>query len=231
MSAVRVAQSRTPRSSTAEADVQAMQDVLYDLLALGVDPDQQDVPSAQIESFLHEHARAPKGREEFLSFFATHGLSLRTSMAYAATEVRLPPLARAEEEPAASVSFPQAHALAEPEPEPATGAHRALAAAAAPRSGVRIVAWSAAALALALVGLAGWYGYATVSALRGELQRVRGHAERDRQAVQALRDHAAGLESSVAATSELVQRVDQKSDLLLESLLPPPHSQPRRKRQ
>ena len=54
-----------------------MQDVLYDILATGLDPDQSDAPSEAIERFLFEHARAPKTADEFRAFFAVHGLSVR----------------------------------------------------------------------------------------------------------------------------------------------------------
>ena len=95
MSAVRAAQSISPEPSALDADVQLMQDVLYDILATGVDPDQADAPSLEIEHFLFEHARAPKTAEEFRAFFAAHGLSVRARVSAArCAAIALPELTR-----------------------------------------------------------------------------------------------------------------------------------------
>ena len=81
------------------------------------------------------------------------------------------------------------------------------------------VLWVALGCMLALLGAGGYYGYATILELRAEVERTARHGRDNQQALRSLRDHAAGLESSVAATGELVQRMDQKSDLLIDSLL------------
>src|SRR5712671_6118944 len=106
MSAVRalsdlVEEAQAAQDSNPFAEVQAMQDVLYDILATGIDPEQSDAPSAEIERFLHEHARAPKTLDEFRAFFAEHGLSVRTrplpqaSAALSLPPIECPPAARA----------------------------------------------------------------------------------------------------------------------------------------
>jgi hypothetical protein len=50
--------STTP--ATESPGTQALQDVLYDTLAVGVDSDASASTASAIETFLHEHARSPK---------------------------------------------------------------------------------------------------------------------------------------------------------------------------
>jgi hypothetical protein len=226
MSAVRAAQSISSEPCALDADVQLMQDVLYDILATGLDPDQADAPSDAIERFLFEHARAPKTADEFRAFFATHGLSVR---------------ARAQEPVALSLALPEITRATEPmparmpvelespplDPEPVTGAHRFVLDPGedfTPRRGsggrgLTLAAWCAALCVVALCGAAAYYGYYTILDLRGEVARTNARHDQDRAAIATLQDQAAGLETSVSASGDLLQRVDEKSDFLVQSLL------------
>jgi hypothetical protein len=225
MSAVRVAMGVAREEDAFQVDVQFMQDALYDILATGIDPDQQEVPSVEIEHFLHEHARAAKHAAEFHAFFVKHGLNARPQRAGAAV-LDLPPISRLEDDGAAAVRLvadrdTDAH-------DPDTGARPVPILPVTTAGGRdilrRCMIAALAACAVAAIGAAGLYGYGAIRELRAELGRASEHTEQQRQAIQALRDHAAGLESSVAATSELVQRVDQKSDLLLETMMSSEHN-------
>ncbi len=51
-------------------------DVLYEVLAQGVPPGSK-ITSADVERFLHEHARCRKSMPEMLAFFEQHGLSTK----------------------------------------------------------------------------------------------------------------------------------------------------------
>ena len=82
MSGVHMAKSFPPSLGLPARDVQAMQDVLYDILATGIDPEQAQLPLDAIERFLHEHARANKSPDEFRAFFAQHGLSVSTRASF-----------------------------------------------------------------------------------------------------------------------------------------------------
>src|SRR5262245_17784727 len=101
-------------------DVQAMQDVLYDIIATGIDVEPNDVPSAAIERFLHEHARTPKSVDEFRAFFAEHGLSVRTRPA---AHVALPPIEAPVPVPPPMMVTPEP-AIEVIEVEAVTGTHR-----------------------------------------------------------------------------------------------------------
>jgi hypothetical protein len=213
MSAVRATATFSPDPHALAADVQAMQDVLYDILATGIDPEQNDVPSAEIERFLHEHARSPKSLLEFRAFFAKHGLSVRARPMHQAPALALPPIERVE---ATSVAvLPLDPDASRADPEPRTASHAL--ATPAPRS--RLLMWAAIVSMGAALGFAGFCGYTIIAELRAALDRSRLTHQQDREAIQALRDHAAILESSVTTTGELVQRMDQKNELMLRSLL------------
>lgn len=64
----------TPNEGPSEVPSEAqLLDVLYELLAQGINP--RTSPSrAEVEQFLHEHARERKSEEEMLCFFTLHGL-------------------------------------------------------------------------------------------------------------------------------------------------------------
>jgi hypothetical protein len=229
MSAVRAAQSISTEPRALDADVQLMQDVLYDILATGLDPDQSDAPSEAIERFLFEHARAAKTAEEFRAFFAAHGLSVRArAQEPVALSVALPEIVRGVEPMPARMPVELAASPRESDEaaEPVTGAHRLVIdvdedfmPARRGSRGLTAAAWCAALCVVALCGAAAYYGYNTILTLRGEVERTQVRHEQDRAAIAALQDQAAGLESSVSATGDLLQRVDQKSDFLVQSLL------------
>lgn len=231
MSGLRAATSLSSTPSVPTAEVRAMQDVLYDILATGIDPEQTNVPIEAIEQFLFEHARAAKTREQFRAFFAEHGLTVSApQLAEAVRSVApLPPISRAADElpkPRLAVAARVAdedddESVAELPPHLSL-VPAAAAPAAALRTGARtglIATWVTLGCLTIAVGILAAGSYVMVNELRAEVQRTAHQGQQDRAELKALRDHAAGLESSVAATGELVERVDQKSDLLLESLL------------
>lgn len=241
MSAVRAAKSLMSESGAeavaaptgAGAALEAMQDVLYDILANGIDPDETDASTQAIEQFLFEHARMPKTLAEFNLFFGSQGLSVRTAAAPAKAAVNLPPLL--PRAPGKSDEMPMqlpvelqlvAPQLVAPQPRPApVESPIAVEVTTAPepparRRPVIIALWASLALLGALLAAAASYGHATITRLEKELDRAAEEGRDNRAELKVLRHDAVGLESSVAATGELLQRVDQKSDLLIESLLP-----------
>lgn len=222
MSGVRAANSISPdpsrvETNPADPEVAAMQDVLYDILANGMDPDRADVPTQEVERFLFEHARAPKSRDEFRAFFAAHALSLTTSRAEAG--LVLPPIERSPERDMPARLPVELSTLAQQAPESMFESFEITETRV--RKPARAGLFAVLSCAIAAVGCAAYYGYTTIDQLQHELERTAARGLEQQQALDLLRDRAAGLESSVAATGELVQRMDQKSDLLIDSLLPP----------
>jgi hypothetical protein len=223
MSAVRAAKSISSDPLAARIDVQAMQDLLYDILATGVDAEQASVSVEAVERFLHEHARAAKSPAEFASFFARQGLTVCGRSPRPAVVVELPPIQRPLQPEAPVLKFPVELGASEDAADEALlrGAPFAPHARAARPSGLRsVLVWGGVcAAALALGGLA-YVGYLTITDLERRLDRTHAAAQADREAIQALEHQQVDLESNVAASAEIIERMDHKSDLILESVQP-----------
>jgi len=225
MSAVRAAASlRDEPRCLKSAEVSAMQDQLYEILATGVAPG-AETPIEAIEAFLHEHARDPKPREEFTAFFEQHELDASpTALPPPQEGFTLPDLTEVAPVPAAVVQFigdddptPLPSQRPSALPLPIESDLNAPLLAPQPRPQVGAL-W--AGIGLLLVALAGglWLGYGALQELRQELGEARRRSTDNEAEIGQLRGQAAGIESSVAANGELIQRMDQKSDLMLRSL-------------
>jgi hypothetical protein len=231
MSAVRATNAMSSEPQALAADVQAMQDVLYDILATGIDTEQNDVPSSEIERFLHEHARSPKSLDEFRAFFALHGLSVRARPTHQPPALVLPPIERVERPSTETVTVTILEDDADDDSgaEADTGTHRTASGTwakpdAANRSRLAVIMLSVGACCLlAALGFLLMRGFDTLLVLRAELDRSVTQELQSRAEIQALRERAARLESSATATGELLQRMDQKNDALIQSLLAAEH--------
>ena len=219
MSGVHAAKSFPPSLGVPARDVQAMQDVLYDILATGLDTEHA-VPLDAVERFLHEHARSAKSLEDFRAFFAQHGLSL-TSRAIKPPPVALPPIARAVLDDPPVAKFPVE--LAKPEPLPPQAAFPTSmiddAPFAAPPRRAQPWLWAALILMAGGVSALAYHGYATITRLESRLVEADNANRNDRAVLDELKNKTAGLESEVAASGEEIQRVDDKSNLIIQSLL------------
>lgn len=215
-------------------EVPALHDALYEIVASGgLGMPRQAL--AQVERFLHEHARQPKERDEFMALFEAQGLPLPDGSGSftepTLTEIAMGPLPlpRATDEPR-PLSLDVVRELAE-DTEPRIELLEAEAH--APRRGLGAIApWVAFVVALALCGAGASWAYETLTGLRGELRAAERRGDERERVIrelegraQALEDRAVGIQSSVAASNELIQRMDRKSDLLLERL---PEPKPRR---
>ena len=220
MSGVHVAKSFPPSLGMPARDVQAMQDVLYDILATGLDTEHA-VPLDAVERFLHEHARNAKSADDFRAFFAQHGLSV-ASRALKAPPVALPPITPPVVVPDVPVvKFPVE--LSKPEPLPAMAAFPTalpdeLELAAQPRK-TQPWLWAALILLAGGVSALAYQGYATITRLEHRLAAADSANKNDRATIDELRTKTASLETEVAAGGEELQRVDDKSNMIIQSLL------------
>jgi hypothetical protein len=220
MSAVRAAKPILAEPVTTRVDVRAMQDMLYDILATGVDSEQASVSIDAVESFLHEHARAAKSPEEFLAFFAQQGLTIH-GRAPRPAAAALPPIQRPVAQDEAQVlKFPVELAKsAEAADDLALVASFAPNALSANVGGGRAwLAWSFGAAAVIAISALAYVGYETILSLEQRLEQSHAAAQVDRKAISALEHQQVNLESNVAASAQMMERVDQKSDLILESV-------------
>jgi hypothetical protein len=221
--AMQRASSAPPVASEAR-QVQAMQDLLYDILATGVDSERTDVAIETIEAFLHEHARVPKSLAEFRGFFAQHGLTSRVPSPVPQVAT-LPPLKRAvPAPPVASASHPP------PALPPSVNARQLFDDAlqhpvridVAPlpierRRSRPLIGLAIATTALIIAGCL-YAGSLHLLELRADMARADEEARESRELIKKLREQTVTFESSLAANGQLIQRMEQKSDLVLDTL-------------
>jgi hypothetical protein len=210
-------------SPTGEArQVQAMQDLLYDILATGVDAESTDVSIETIEAFLHEHARAPKSLADFRAFFAQQGLTSRMPSPVPAVAA-LPPLKRVAPAPQRASGPPPAlppsinavqmfddamqHPVSFDVMGPPVERRRSR-----PLMGLGIAA-STLVFAAAL-----YAGSQYILEMRADLARSDQQAQKNAALIESLRAQTVTFESTLAASGQMIHRMEQKSDLVLDSL-------------
>jgi hypothetical protein len=177
-----------------------LEDLLYDILASGADPNLGPKTLEAVQLFVHEHARSKKTHAEFVAFFEAQSLSMqpeRTAL------MALPPLegrGRAAETPSLA-ALPRA-------PEPA------FVTTAATRSSKGIWLW--AALAAAVSGM-GTLAYFAALEVRAEFAQVRSDAERNAADLQRARAETAALRAELSMKALRLEQVEHKTDVLLQS--------------
>jgi len=229
MSGVHMAKSFPPSLGMPARDVQAMQDVLYDILATGLDSEQAQIPLDAVERFLHEHARSAKSQDEFRAFFAQLGLTV-SSRAIKPPPVALPPIERPLLDDPPVAKFPVELARPEPLPQGSGFARQLpddLELEIKPR---RTQAWVWGALILVAGGVSAlaYHGYSVITRLEHRLEQADSASRDDRAALDELKTKTAGLESNVAASGEEIQRVDDKSNMIIQSLISDQTRKPRK---
>jgi hypothetical protein len=200
--------NNAPSSRLAPPSTQELEDVLYDILAAGVDPTAAPGALEAIQCLLHEHARAPKSQLELLAFFEAHGLSTRRLASPTDASFGLP-----------AIEFSELDAGPDAIGGMAFDPSRLPTAAPARRSVA--VRWALVVAAAVVVGLGVAAGYGVLQSLQGELARVRAEAADQQQAMAKVRAEAQSLRATVAETSTLAERAHQNSELLLQTYASP----------
>jgi len=220
--------------ATGEArQVQVMQDLLYDILATGVDSEPNDVSVETIESFLHEHARVPKSAAEFRSFFAQHGLTSRVPAPTLPAVANLPPLKRVAPAQRPS-SVPPALPLVAHEPRSFEETFHPVRFDVAPpaleRRRSRPLIGLAIATTALVIAAAIYAGSLHLMDMRAGLARSEEQAAQNRALIESLRAQTVTFESSLAASGQLMERMEQKSELVLDSIQRAEQDKQKRKR-
>ena len=203
-SGVERAQARGPNR---EPKIEELEDVLYDILAVGVEPTAQIGTLDAVQVFLHEHARVRKTHAEMLSFFAENGIAYTPERARAVA----PPLALLPIEGTETDDFltpPAAISGIQVSPEARTS-RSSLA--------LRLGVACAAVVVLAL----GAVGYLVLADMQHELSRVNTQAGTQAAELSRVKADADALRATMRDNAELVRSVDRKSDVLIQSLLSP----------
>jgi hypothetical protein len=214
------------------------QDILYEILANGLDPRETRVTSAQIEHFLFEHARAPKSSEAFLEFFQKYELSTNPDDHLKPIDLKgLPipeqailsaPPTPVAHEPAISndnaasceSTSPKIQATAlsravqtEPDCEPIIVQQINT-----KGSSTRTL-WAAAAGIAILLGIGAGLGFA-IANLHGEVSQAKTAQRQSQQTVLELQQRISGLQSEVVRNGQSVERLQPQIDLLVETIAP-----------
>lgn len=188
-----------------------LEDVLYDLLASGGDFNFSGEKLELIQSFLHEHARQNKTHAQFVTFFQEHELCMRperpnllslplVDSASRHAAVRAPVLVDEASEPR----------LQAPVSEPIYVESRSR------------IAWAWAGLALIAVSGMLALGIVAVRELRSELVRLDAAVAHSALEIRELRAETERLRETAKITSDVAQRTEQDTQLLVETLTPPP---------
>ena len=232
--------SPSPAQAKPQVTIAALEDALYEMLAVGLDPCASRVTQKQIEQFLFEHARSPKSRDDFLGFFQRHGISTeldsetqpvaKGAAPAAAGDIPLQPASEPRRQlldarrgpigPAASAplpAFPSEPLPAfEPElpvPEKRTG------------TALYLMGGVLAAIVL-LLGVVAAFGYTHIVSLQQELEQTRADQELDRQAFERVDQQISTLGSRTADTGSVLANMQYKLDRVVEVVSPEPEPEP-----
>jgi hypothetical protein len=217
-----------------EPTVDSLQDLLYELLATGLMPEQSDVSAEDIEQFLFEHAREQKSLDEFKAFFEKHALSLDPSEHFApanGTE-----LSAGFEMPSAPVpGIPVVAELpsrndeeerpsSQPPALPQRAPQHTVASAPQPRlqkQNTRFGMWVALGAALAMLGLAIGAGISMLLSLQAEIEQTKSLQNKERLMVRHLEQRVDGVGAAVISNAEALQNMGPKIDFLVTSISEP----------
>lgn len=234
---------------------EVFQDILYEILANGLDPREARVTSAQIEHFLFEHARAPKSSEAFFEFFKKYELSTNPDDHLKPIDLkglRLPDQATANAPPAHIVIEPMVSndntansepmvsndnaANSEPTSPKINAAALSRAVQTEPTCEPVIVQQIhtkgpgtrtvwAAAAGIVILLGIGAGLGFAIANLHGEVAQAKTAQRQSQQTVLELQQRISGLQSEVVRNGQSVERLQPQLDLLVETIAPPPPAQ------
>jgi hypothetical protein len=202
-----------------EPTVLELEDILYDIVASGADPNLPAGTFEAVQTFLHSHARAKRSLAEFRAFFATHKLSMARDTGFG---LSLPPMvelraaARAAEPELEQPTFAAApRSIPRAEPDPIEVAPVAVE---RTQSYGRAGVWAVAAAILAAIS--GGASYAAISA-NAELERVQSEQRATAEMLAQVQTEVTRLRGAVEQNTQVTRNVDHKTELLLRSLVSP----------
>lgn len=198
-----------------EPTVLELEDMLYDILASGADPNLPAGTLEAVQTFLHEHARSKRALAEFVAFFTKHKLSMARDTGFglgiSALDLRTPArISAPDPELELEATRAATQGLRLPDPEPIE---------VAPVEVVRVtrhvsVWWAAAAVVLAAIS-----GGALFAALTSHSELERARAEQNAMSVKLaqMQSEVARLRGSVEQTAQTAQTAEHKSELVLQT--------------
>lgn len=212
-------------------NVSDLLDILYEILASGLEPEGACVSSSDIETFLHQHARSPKTRPEMEAFFQQAGLPTQIDSFVRDSGLRL-----------ASVSAITGGSGAGDlnAPEGNTGRHAVTQSVAAPRpvapvvpvaieaaaittssersSSVRL--WTAVSVVCAALLVACVFGGLALMNLRDQQAAAAINQQQVLAAIESLKTRTENVDARLNDQAKVIDATNANLDRLVESFLP-----------
>ncbi len=226
-------------ASKQPVSIETLEDILYEIIATGLEPSEADLTTQEIEKFLHEHARSAKSREAFIRFFKAHKLSTDPSVHLKPSGLgRLPSKIAM---PKNTISEPQLPGRLEPskptavekpidetpspiptlEVEPTEESSEIRVRPAETQHGDNpLMGWLAILLIAALLGLTIGLGYLLFDELRQEIDQTKALQRENMRLIEVLKNQVTEQETATASDRQTLQNLDTKTDLLIETLVP-----------
>jgi hypothetical protein len=194
-----------------------LEDMLYDILASGADPNLTAGTLEAVQTFLHEHARSKHSLAEFVAFFTTHKLSMVRDTGFG---LSLPPMDLRTPmrvvEPALEPPTQRATPVQRSSEAEAIEVAPVVSERAQPQG--RAAIWACAAALLAAIS--GGALYAAASA-RTELEHVRAEQRATAELLAQMQTEVTRLRGTVEQNAQVARNVDHKAELLLRTLVSP----------
>lgn len=229
----------TPASGASKRpiSVETLEDILYEIIATGLEPSEAELTTKEIEQFLHEHARSAKPREAFLKFFKDHKLSTDPKVHLKPSGLgRLPNKIAMSKNDLSETSHPSRLEPSKPtaveqsidemtgsipvvEVAPIEESSEIRTRPARTQSSDRpLMGWIAILLIAALLGLTVGLGYLLFNELRQEIDQTKALQRENMRLIEVLQKQVNELDTITAVDSETLQNLETKTDLIIESL-------------
>lgn len=212
------------------AEVSDLVDILYEMLASGLEPENATVSSSDIESFLHQHARSPKSRVEVEAFFANGGLPSHFDGFARASGLRLAAVSPVTPSAGGDLSAPDVstgrhvleRSVAEPVVVPAAVEVASIAVsspASLDRPGNQRLWFAFGVLSLALLGI-GMFGGLTLMSLRDQVARTEANQVQLLNALAGLKSGTQQVDTRLDDQAKVLDAARHDLDRLAQSFLP-----------
>jgi hypothetical protein len=216
--------------TSAPADVSDLVDILYEILASGLEPENATVSCSDIESFLHQHARSPKSRAEVEAFFAGGGLPQHFDGFARASGLRLAAVAPVTQSAGGDLNAPDVstgrHVLERTAAAPAVAPTAVEVApmgvvsqASLDRPGTQRLWFAFGVLSLALLGI-GVFGGLTLMGLRDQVARTEANQQQLLHALAGLKSGTQQVDTRLDDQAKVLDAARHDLDRLAQSFLP-----------
>lgn len=208
-------------------DVSDLLDVLYEILASGLEPESATVSSSDIETFLHQHARSPKSRADMEAFFRQGGLPMQldnfvrdSGLRLAAVSVPTPSTGGEVHAPDPTGRHPVTISTVAPRPVPANVSQAVAPVRAASEASSVTRLWFAFGVLCVALLTALVFGGLSLMSLRDQVAKTDANQRQLLTALSTLKDRTEHVDTRLNDQAKVIGESHQQLDRLVESFLP-----------